>query len=286
MFVYLHSNSVGVSADGVRYLNPLLVMRSLTPAYERKGLVLTMQDEIWKDVVGYEGMYQVSNLGRVRRCLGNRFRYLRIHSKVRGYYYVSISKNGIAKKIRVHQLVAQAFIPNPNNKPCIDHINAIKTDNRVENLRWVTHKENTNNPLTIQSISASKMGDKNPMYGKKYTDDERMSISQKMKALLKDKVYNVTPEYCEKMSVYANSKKHAIRSNKPVIQLDGHGNIVGEYVSAREAARRIGVHPSCINNCCKGIKKRIKGFVWKYAENKDELIDKIYNRDNSNTQTT
>tara|TARA_R110000765_G_scaffold350658_1_gene440679 strand:+ start:44 stop:523 length:480 start_codon:yes stop_codon:yes gene_type:complete len=61
-----------------------------------------------------------------------------------GYMIVSFSKNGKQKKFVVHRLLAIAFIPNPENKPCIDHINGTKDDNRLENLRWVTHKENMN----------------------------------------------------------------------------------------------------------------------------------------------
>ena len=101
--------------------------------------------EIWKDIEGYE-VYQVSNLGNVRRV-----KLLKQYSDERrgGYFFVSLCKDGKVKTARVHQLVANAFIPNPENKPCIDHINTDRKDNRVENLRWCTHKENSNNPLTI-----------------------------------------------------------------------------------------------------------------------------------------
>lgn len=109
-----------------------------------------MEEEIWKDIPGYEGKYQVSNIGRVRSLdyINTGKTKVMVPHLHYGYYQILLFKGGKMKCIRVHQLVARAFIPNPENKPCIDHINAIKTDNRVENLRWCTYKENSNNPIT------------------------------------------------------------------------------------------------------------------------------------------
>lgn len=68
-----------------------------------------------------------------------------------GYAHVTLCKNGAQKQWRVHRLVAMAFIPNPENKPFIDHINTVRNDNRVENLRWVTRIENRNNPISVKA---------------------------------------------------------------------------------------------------------------------------------------
>ena len=80
----------------------------------------------------------------------------------RGYLEYVFYVNGENKYITVHKLVAETFIPNPDNKPCVDHINTIKTDNRVENLRWVTQQENMLNPLTYERVNNAK---KKPIAG-------------------------------------------------------------------------------------------------------------------------
>lgn len=107
--------------------------------------------EIWKDIEGYEGLYQVSNMGRVKRLNFNntgREKIMKPTSRGDSYTVVTLCKDGKKENCYVHRLVATAFIDNPENKSQIDHINAIRTDNRAGNLRWATPKENNNNVLT------------------------------------------------------------------------------------------------------------------------------------------
>lgn len=96
----------------------------------------------WKDVPGFEGRYLVSDYGAIKNAKTGYF--LTVQRRCNGYMTVTINK----KLMLVHRVVALAFIPNPENKPYVDHINTVKSDNRVENLRWVTAKENANNKLT------------------------------------------------------------------------------------------------------------------------------------------
>jgi hypothetical protein len=107
-------------------------------------------NEIWKDVIGYEGLYQVSNFGNVK-SLGNEFsrkeRLLKLSTQSKGYLTVVLQKDAKRKMTLVHRLVAEYFIPNIDNKPQINHINGIKTDNKVENLEWVLHRENLDHAI-------------------------------------------------------------------------------------------------------------------------------------------
>ena len=98
--------------------------------------------EIWKDIAGYENKYQVSNYGRVRNIYG-KGKILKPWMNDNGYLLVTLSKDGIRKKYRVHRLVAQAFIPNPDNLETVDHIDSNKTNNHIDNLQWLSGIDNT-----------------------------------------------------------------------------------------------------------------------------------------------
>lgn len=120
------------------------------------GLV-NYDGEIWKPIDGYDGVYEVSNFGRVKSntriiphkrfgCVVRRGVIFKPQLTHKGYFFVGL--NGVDFKCKViHRMVAIAFIPNPKNKPEVNHINSIRTDNRVENLEWVTSKENSQHSI-------------------------------------------------------------------------------------------------------------------------------------------
>lgn len=103
----------------------------------------------WRKSPIFPSHYEVSSNGDVRN---NNGKVLKPTTDKDGYRYYVLCVNGTRKTVKAHRLVAMAYIENKENKPSIDHINGIKTDNRVENLRWVTNKENTNNPLTLKKV--------------------------------------------------------------------------------------------------------------------------------------
>lgn len=103
--------------------------------------------EVWKDVVGYEGLYQVSNIGNVKSLNNNCIRKPIKHRC--GYLRVDLWRDGKMQNAYVHRLVAQAFIPNPENKAQVNHINGNKTDNRTDNLEWVTNAQNATHAYRV-----------------------------------------------------------------------------------------------------------------------------------------
>lgn len=216
--------------------------------------------EEWRPINGYEGLYEVSNLGRVKSLSYKNTkeeRILKIFKDKDGYLMVNLSNNKITCRFRVHRLVAEAFIPNPENKPCVDHINTIKNDNRIENLRWVTYKENSNNELTKKHINESlPRGENHFIYGKKLSEETKRKMSESHK----DKKFS--EEHKRKLSD-ANKGKHG---SIKIVQLSLDNELIKIWSSSHEAEKEGKFHKGNINNCCKGRQKTYKGYKWMYYE--------------------
>ena len=195
--------------------------------------------EEWKKIEGYEN-YSISKYGKVRN--DKKELILKKRKNKDGYEIVNLYKNGKTKTFQVHRLVAIAFIPNHENKPCVDHINAIRDDNRVDNLRWCDCKENSNNPLTLEHLSKANKankGENHPkgMLGKHHTEEAKEKISE----------------------------NHP-RRRKVILLNTGE---VFDYI--KQASEKYGIARESISMCCTGKRKsagKLNGekLVWRYSE--------------------
>lgn len=150
-----------------------------------------MKKEIWKDIPGYESYYQASTWGRIKslerinKYSNGRVRLekelvLKLRKNKFGYLQVILTKNNKPKTYQVHRLVALTFLENIENKPCVNHINGIKDFNKIDNLEWVTHKENTKHMYDILDYKVSdetKNKLSNSGKGRKHKEESKRKIS-------------------------------------------------------------------------------------------------------------
>lgn len=188
--------------------------------------------EEWREILGFENMYQVSNQGRIFSLRNNKI--LKPKKTRTGYYRVSLSAKGIRKDYLVHRLVANAFIPNPEKKLTVNHINENKHDNCIENLEWATQSEQNIHGTRIARVIAS-------------TDYKGRNINYEL--------------------VAAKHDYHQInrKQMKPVLQYDKHGIFIARHDGVAAASRSIGINAGHICCCLKGRRNSCGGYQWKYA---------------------
>lgn len=173
--------------------------------------ITPLKGEEWRDVPGYEGLYKVSSEGRIMSSYSKKLLTpVKSGPKGKDYYAITLVKDGFKKRFYIHKLVALAFIPNPQNLPCIDHLNTDRYDNRYRNLRWCSFSDNNLNPNTAK---------------KRY---------------------------------------------QPIVRLK-NGQLQQIYESITSATSD-GFHSSCIIACCRNKIKSHRGFCWMYLSDYKTLV--------------
>lgn len=185
-----------------------------------------MINEVWKEINDFSN-YEVSNFGKIRNK--KTLQELK-YGLVRGYPHIDLYSLKNRKNYYIHRLVAELFVPNPENKPQVNHIDGNKLNNNVNNLEWVTESENIIHGIKT-GLKVYKKGKQNAMYGK-----------------------------------YGKDANRAV----PILQFDLNNNLVKQWDSQIDIQRELGYKQSVISNCCNGRGKTAYGYIWKHKakENK------------------
>ena len=189
-------------------------------------------DEVWKDIPGFEWYYLASTDGRIFSTRSEKV--LKTINRL-GYRKVNLSVNGRRDEWPVHRLIAITFIPNPENKPTVNHINEDKSDNRVSNLEWATILEQNTHGTRI------KRAKENTNYSKRKIDYAKVASNHDYKRI---------GQVC----------------SKAVCQFDKDGLFKKTYSSLKEASESTGARLSHISSCIHGKRKTAGGWIWKSAD--------------------
>ena len=232
---------------------------------------------MWKKFI-YEGQetdYSVSTEGEVRKDTTN---YILSQSSQQDYKFVGLIINGRQKRMRVHRMVALAFIDNPDNKPYVNHINGNRSDNNVENLEWVTPSENTQHAVDTGLFKSSRAravvqynlnGEQMATF-ESASEAARQTGGSQSKITMccrrqRDSANDYQWRYYDDIQDVQKIEKKFI-TGKKVAQCDEEGNILKIYPSFKEAARAVNGTSSAISRVCSGTNIRHKGYKWKLVE--------------------
>lgn len=185
-------------------------------------------EEVWKDIPNYEGLYQASNLGRIKslnriimrkdnKIYTQKEKILKPAKNHKGYLHCSLTKDFKTKKISVHRLVAQTFISNSNNLPQVNHIDGNKQNNQTNNLEWITNYDNIQHSITTGIRDVKKI------------------------------------------------IKTMVDKNKKIVnQYDLEGNFIKKWESIKSAELQLNIPNQNICKVCQGKRKTAGGYIWKY----------------------
>ena len=198
-----------------------------------------MQIEIWENIIGYEGLYQVSSLGNIKSIArivahqkkGNQFysgRMLKSETSNCGYKRIQLCKSNLAKPYSIHRIVALTFIPNPNSYPQVNHIDGNKGNNYIDNLEWCNASENQIHYIKLTNHKNKYLG--------KFNEDHPAS--------------------------------------KIVNQYDLNGNFLKQWASTLDAGRN-GYNSNGISQCANGDYKSSNGYLWRYQKGNIKIEQKI-----------
>lgn len=239
-------------------------------------------EEEWRTVVGFED-YEVSSLGRVRSLKSGKVEYRKCQKNKYGYIRVGLWNNGKMKNCQVHRLVYTSFVGDIDDGLQIDHIDGDKSNNKLTNLRAVSPKVNSNNPVTrVRYLEAMKK----TLLSEKWRNNQREGIRRRrseseewrnnQREAAKKLVKNPQWVHNHREGIKRRSKNREWFNNfregvrrvcaKPVIQLDVKtGEEIRRWECGSDAARELKISAGSISGCCHGKNKSAGGYRWRFA---------------------